>query len=141
MFGRGPFLPNIYVSLCNKWEEPAESFIWMLKIQAIEEENLSSSTVGMPVACRVKLESVTLLAPDHTQSGKAQLRSSIVDEYEDRILSGKNQMLFVDSTKATCTAEAVGSELLYSRRGHCILKPDSDNFPVQHHGTDQEMTI
>ena len=105
--------------------------------------SLSSSTVGMPVACLVKLESVTLLAPDNTQSGKAQLRSSIVDKYEDRIVSGKNLMLFVDSTKIENRPLALQRQLdrNYYTHGHYILKPDSDNFPVQHHGTDQEMTL
>ena len=28
----------MFVSLCNEQEEPAESFIWMLKIEAIEED-------------------------------------------------------------------------------------------------------
>lgn len=149
VFGRGPFSLNTGVSLCSEWEEPAESFIWMLKIEAIEEESVPANPED--AACMSGETGVTLLAPANTQSGKTQLRSSTVDEFEDRIVKVKNLQagdairgFDEDRKPATCTVEAVGSfgsGPVYGNytRGHYILKPDSDHVVV--HGTDQAITI
>lgn len=135
------------VSSCSEWEEPAQSFIWMLQVEAVQEQEEEAEAEA---ACMSGETGVTLVAPKAiVHSEKSNLRS--ITDGKDQIVTVKNlkagdsiRGLDENRDPATCTVEAVGlfgSGPVYGNytHGHYILNPNSGDVEV--HGTDQAMSI
>jgi putative component of membrane protein insertase Oxa1/YidC/SpoIIIJ protein YidD len=126
---------------CDEWVEPPQSFIWMMKVDPIEEEQ---------PACMSGETGVTLVDSKSVQSSeKANLRAN--PNPEDQIVKVKDLkagdlIRGLDESKApaTCTVEAVGSfgtGEVYGNytQGHYILNSNSGD--VAAHGMEQAMSI